>query len=170
MKAPRLAKEIILLLFVVFIAVSCAVNPVTGKRQLMLMSEAQEVQMGAEYDPQVLATFGEYTDEQSLSFLRAKADEMGLISHRPNLKYHVRILDSPVVNAFAVPGGYIYFTRGILAQFNNEAELIGVLGHEMGHITARHSVSRQSKQTLGQLLLIGGMIASEEFASYAQYA
>ena len=170
MKAPRLAKEITLLLFVVFIAVSCAVNPVTGKRQLMLMSEAQEVQMGAEYDPQVLATFGEYIDEQSLAFLQAKADEMALISHRPNLRYHVKILDSPVVNAFAVPGGYIYFTRGIMAQFNNEAELMGVLGHEMGHITARHSVSRQSKQTLGQLLLIGGMIASEEFASYAQYA
>jgi predicted Zn-dependent protease len=118
----------------------------------------------------VIATFGEYKDEQTLSFLQLKADEMGLISHRPKLKYHVKILDSPVVNAFAVPGGYIYFTRGILAQFNNEAELIGVLGHEMGHITARHSVSRQSKQTLGTLLLIGGMLASEEFASYAQYA
>jgi len=170
MKTPRLVKEIVFLLAVISIAVSCAVNPVTGKKQLMLMSEAQEVQMGEEYDPQVLATFGEYTDGQSLSFLQVKADEMGLISHRPNLKYHVRILDSPVVNAFAVPGGYIYFTRGILAQFNNEAEMIGVLGHEMGHITARHSVSRQSKQTLGTLLLIGGMLASEEFASYAQYA
>ncbi len=170
MKTPRLLKEIVFLSAVISIAVSCAVNPVTGKRQLMLMSEAQEVQMGAEYDPQVIATFGEYTDEQTLSFLQLKADEMGLISHRPKLKYHVKILDSPVVNAFAVPGGYIYLTRGILAQFNNEAELIGVLGHEMGHITARHSASQQSRQTLGTLLLIGGMIASEEFASYAQYA
>lgn len=170
MKTPRLLKEIVFLSAVIIIAVSCAVNPVTGKRQLMLMSEAREVQMGAEYDPQVIATFGEYTDEQTLSFLQLKADEMGLISHRPKLKYHVKILDSPVVNAFAVPGGYIYLTRGILAQFNNEAELIGVLGHEMGHITARHSASQQSRQTLGTLLLIGGMIASEEFASYAQYA
>ena len=126
--------------------------------------------MGAEYDPQVVATFGDYRNDQLLSFLQLKTDEMGLISHRPNLKYHVKILDSPVVNAFAVPGGYIYLTRGILAQFNNEAELIGVIGHEMGHITARHSVSRQSKQTVGQLLLMGGMIASEKFASYAQYA
>jgi predicted Zn-dependent protease len=80
------------------------------------------------------------------------------------------VLDSPVVNAFAVPGGYIYLTRGILAQLNNEAELVGVIGHEMGHITARHSVSQQSKQQLGQLLLIGGMIASEKFAQYAEYA
>ena len=170
MKLYNLIKEIALFLFFIFAVISCAVNPVTGKKQLILMSEAQEIQMGAQYDPQVIATFGEYQDEQILSFMQTKADEMGKISHRPNLKYHVKILDSPVVNAFAVPGGYIYLTRGILAQFNNEAELMGVLGHEMGHITARHSVSNQSKQTLGQLLLIGGMIASEEFASYAQYA
>jgi predicted Zn-dependent protease len=95
---------------------------------------------------------------------------MAKISHRPNLEYHFRILDSPVINAFAVPGGYIYFTRGILAQFNNEAEMIGVLGHEMGHITARHSASRANQQQLGQLLLIGGMIASEEFRRYGEYA
>jgi predicted Zn-dependent protease len=95
---------------------------------------------------------------------------MGKISHRPNLEYHFTILDSPVINAFAVPGGYIYLTRGILAQFNNEAELMGVLGHEMGHINARHSASQQSKQQLGQLLLVGGMIASEEFRQFANSA
>jgi predicted Zn-dependent protease len=105
-----------------------------------------------------------------MRLIQAKGDEMGKISHRPNLQYHFRILDTPVVNAFAVPGGYIYFTRGILAQFNNEAELMGVLGHEMGHITARHTVSQQSKQQLGQLLLIGGMIASEDFSEFAGYA
>ncbi len=170
MKPLTLIKETALMLLFITMVVSCAVNPVTGKRQLMIVSEAQEIKQGAEYDPQVTATFGVYEDEDVLSFIQARADEMGRISHRPDLKYHVKILDSPVINAFAVPGGYIYFTRGILAQFNNEAELIGVLGHEMGHITARHSVSRQSKQTLGQLLLVGGMIASEEFASYASYA
>lgn len=162
--------KIAVLVAMVALVSSCAVNPVTGKKQIMFTSEAQEVQMGAQYDPQVVATFGEYQDAPTLAFIQARADEMGLISHRPNLKYHVKILDSPVVNAFAVPGGYIYFTRGILAQFNNEAELMGVLGHEMGHITARHSMAKQSKQTIGQLLLIGGMIASEEFAQYAQYA
>jgi len=149
---------------------SCAVNPVTGKKQIMLMSEAQEVALGAEYDPQVVASFGEYKNDVLVNFIQTKGNEMGKISHRPGLEYHVKILDSPVVNAFAVPGGYIYLTRGILAQLNNEAELIGVLGHEMGHITARHSVSQQSKQQLGQLLLIGGMIASEKFAQYAEYA
>jgi predicted Zn-dependent protease len=136
----------------------------------MLMSEAQEVALGAQYDPQVVATFGEYPDAKLESFLQSKATEMGLVSHRPKLQYHVKVLDSPVVNAFATPGGYIYFTRGILAQFTNEAEAMGVLGHEMGHIAARHSVSQQSKQTMGTLLLITGMVVSEELAKYAEYA
>ena len=170
MRLVNIYLKIAVLLIITTIVYACAVNPVTGKKQLMFMSEAQEVQQGAQYDPQVVATFGEYQDIRIEAFIQARADEMGLISHRPTLKYHVKILDSPVVNAFAVPGGYIYLTRGILAQFNNEAEMIGVLGHEMGHITARHTAVSQSKQTIGQLLLLGGMIASEEFASYAQYA
>ncbi|MCK5794023.1 MAG: M48 family metalloprotease, partial [Anaerolineales bacterium] len=146
-----------------------AVNPVTGKRQIMLMSETQEVQLGAQYDPEVMTTFGEYKSDKLLSFIRENGDRMGKESHRPNLQYHFRILDSPVINAFAVPGGYIYLTRGILAQLNNEAELIGILGHEMGHVTARHSASQQSQQQLSQLALMGGMIASERFARYAQF-
>jgi len=149
---------------------ACAVNPVTGKRQLMLMSEAQEIEMGRQYDPEVIATFGEYKKDNLQAFIVEKGTEMGKISHRPHLEYHFKILDSPVINAFAVPGGYIYLTRGILAQLNNEAELIGIMGHEMGHINARHTVSQQSKQQLGQILLIGGMIASEDFAQYAEYA
>ncbi|MCA1759346.1 MAG: M48 family metalloprotease, partial [Bacteroidales bacterium] len=162
--------KIILVFTAILIVPSCAVNPVTGKKQLMLMSEAQEIEMGRQYDPQVISTFGQYQNEQLLQFIQTKGEEMGKLSHRPNLQYHFRILDTPVLNAFAVPGGYIYFTRGILAQFNNEAELIGVLGHEMGHITARHTVSSQSKQQLGQLILVGGMIASEEFREFAGYA
>jgi predicted Zn-dependent protease len=154
----------------ILLVISCVVNPVTGKKQIMLMSEAQEIQLGVSYHPQVMATFGEYPDNNIQNFVQTKGTEMGKISHRPNLEYHVNVVDSPVVNAFAVPGGYIYLTRGILAQLNNEAELMGILGHEMGHIAARHSVAAQSKQQLAQLLLIGGMIASEKFAQYAQYA
>ena len=149
---------------------SCAINPVTGKKQLMLMTESQELALGAQYDPTVLSTFGVYDSPEILAFITEKGKEIGKISHRPELDYHFRILDSPVINAFAVPGGYVYFTRGILAQFNNEAELIGVLGHEIGHITARHSASQQSKQQLGQLLLMGGMIASEKFREFGMYA
>jgi predicted Zn-dependent protease len=168
----KLNIPVVFLLFTVtvLLVISCAVNPVTGKKQLMLMSESQEIALGLSYDPQVMATFGEYADQNIQNFVQSKGTEMGKISHRPNLEYHVKVVDSPVVNAFAVPGGFIYLTRGILAQLNNEAELMGVMGHEMGHIAARHTVSQQSKQQLAQLLLIGGMIASEKFASYAQYA
>lgn len=154
----------------ILLVISCAVNPVTGKKQIMLMSEAQEIQMGKSYDPQVMATFGEYADPYLQNFVQTKGTEIGKISHRPNLEYHVKVLDSPVVNAFAVPGGFVYLTRGIIAQLNNEAELMGVMGHEIGHVAARHTVSQQSKQQLGQLLLIGGMIVSEKFAQYAEYA
>jgi predicted Zn-dependent protease len=170
MKRNRILLNISLLTASLLIVISCAVNPVTGKRQVMFMSEAQEIALGISYDPQVMTTFGEYADATLQSFVQARGTEMGKISHRPNLEYHVKVIDSPVVNAFAVPGGFIYLTRGIMAQLNNEAEFMGVLGHEMGHIAARHSVSQQTKQQLGTLLLIGGMIASEKFASYAQYA
>ncbi len=170
MKSRKIFIGLTFSIALVLLIPSCAVNPVTGKKQLMLFSEAQEIQMGKEYDPQVIATFGLYDDKDLLNFVVEKGTEMGKISHRPKLEYHFRILDSPVVNAFAVPGGYVYFTRGILAQFNNEAELAGVLGHEIGHVAARHTVHQQSKQQLGQLLLIGGMIASEEFRQFADYA
>jgi len=170
MKKLNIIVEAISLSIVIGFVISCAVNPVTGKRQLMLMSEEQEIQLGKSYDPQVVATFGEYPDKNLATYVQAKGVDIGKISHRPKLEYHVRVLDSPVINAFAVPGGYVYLTRGILAQLNNEAELMGVMSHEIGHIAARHTVSRQSKQTLGQLVLIGGMIASEKFAQYAQYA
>ena len=89
--------------------ISCAVNPVTGKKQIMLMSEAQEIQLGLSYHPQVMATFGEYADPALQAFVQAKGTEMGKLSHRPNLEYHVRVVDSPVVNAFAEQaknGGY----------------------------------------------------------------
>lgn len=170
MKKFKFPVLITLFLATLLFVISCAINPVTGKKQIMLMSEAQEIQLGLSYDPQVMATFGAYPDQNLQNYVQTKGTELGKISHRPNLVYHVKVVDSHVVNAFAVPGGYIYFTRGILAQLNNEAELMGVLAHEMGHIAARHTVSQQSKQQIGQLLLIGGMIASEKFAEYAQYA
>lgn len=170
MKAFRITVFNLIFLTILLLIPSCAVNPVTGKKQVMLMTESQEIALGAQYNPSVISTFGEYNDDELLTFIKEKGAEMGKISHRPNLEYHFKVLDSPVINAFAVPGGYIYFTRGILAQFNNEAELIGVMGHEMGHVTARHSASLQTKQQIGQILLMGGMIASEEFRQFANYA
>jgi predicted Zn-dependent protease len=95
---------------------------------------------------------------------------MAAISHRPNINYEFKIVDSEVLNAFAVPGGYVYFTRGIMAHFNNEAEFAGVLGHEIGHIAARHSVEQQRNAILGQVGLIAGMIISPQLAQFGEAA
>ncbi len=138
---------------------SCAVNPVTGKRELSFMSEAQEIALGTQYDPSIVAQFGSYQDEKLQRFIDEKGQAMAAISHRPNLKFTFRVLDSPVVNAFALPGGYVYFTRGILAHFSNEAEFAGVLGHEIGHVTARHGAQQQTQQMLGQVGLLAGTVA-----------
>ena len=169
----RIIKSISVLLLIVsfvFLIPSCAINPVTGKSELMFMSEEQEIALGTQYDPSVVSTFGIYENEPLQKFIEEKGTEMGKISHRPHLQYHFKILDSPVVNAFAVPGGYIYLTRGILAQFNNEAKMIGVLGHEMGHIPARHTAKQQTNQQLGQIALATGMIAIPEAAQFANEA
>jgi len=153
---------------VLFLTQSCQVNPVTGKRQLAFMSEEKEIALGKSYDPQVVAEMGEYKNPAMATFLNQKGQAMAAISERPNLPWKFTLIDSDVVNAFAVPGGFVYFTRGIMAHFNNEAQFAGVLGHEIGHVTARHTVAQQAKQTLGQIGLIGGMILSPELASQGE--
>jgi predicted Zn-dependent protease len=149
---------------------SCARNPVTGKSQVVFMSEAQEIQIGQESDPQIVAQFGLYEDSSLQNFVNRKGKEMAAISHRPNLAYQFRVIDSEVLNAFAVPGGYVYVTRGIMAHFNSEADFAGVLGHEIGHIAARHSVAQQRNQILGQVGIIAGVIINPELARFADVA
>ncbi len=166
---PILMKFSFLLLCAGFLA-SCATNPVTGKKEFMLLSKEQEVQMGISYDPQVVASYGLYEDDKIQQFITTQGRLMARISHRPDLPYEFKVLDSPVVNAFAVPGGFVYFTRGIMAHFNNEAEFAGVLGHEIGHVTARHSARQYSRQMLGQVGLIAGIIVSPKFAEFADVA
>ncbi len=158
------------LIALMLVITTCSKNPVTGKKDFMLMSEAQEINMGKGADPQIVAQYGLYQNEQIQKFINDKGQEMAKISHRPHLNYEFKVLDSPVINAFAVPGGYVYFTRGILAHFNNEAEFAGVLGHEIGHITARHSAKQQSKAILAQLGLVVGMVVSSEFRAFSNYA
>ncbi len=158
------------LLLATILLPTCAYNPVTGKKELSLMSTKQEIEMGKSYDPQVVAQYGKYENAEMQAFINEKGKEMAAISHRPELPYEFKILDSPIVNAFAVPGGYVYFTRGIMAHFNNEAEFAGVLGHEIGHITARHSARQYSKQIVAQAVFVGGVIASKEFRNYADIA
>ena len=149
---------------------NCARNPVTGKKQLVLMSEEQEINLGKSNDPVVVAQFGLYNDKKIQDFINVKGQQMARVSHRPNLPFEFKVLDSPVVNAFALPGGYVYFTRGILAHFNNEAEFAGVLGHEIGHVTARHGVSQMTNQQLAQIGFIVGVVASKEFRQFANEA
>ncbi|MFD2162985.1 M48 family metalloprotease [Paradesertivirga mongoliensis] len=158
------------LIATMFMMNTCAVNPVTGKKQVVLMSEEQEIAMGKEADPQIIAQYGLYEDKALQDFINQKGKAMAAVSHRPSLDYHFRIVDSEVINAFAVPGGYVYFTRGIMAHFNDEAQFAGVLGHEIGHITARHSVIQQRNAMLGQIGLIAGMVISPEFGQFAQQA
>lgn len=158
----------ILLIYMLFS--SCAKNPVTGRNDFMLMSKSQEVAMGQQSDPEIKAFFGVYEDPKLQQFINEKGQQMAAVSHRKDLKYEFKIVDSPVVNAFAVPGGYVYFTRGIMAHFNNEAEFAGVLGHEIGHITARHSAKQYSNAQLAQIGLLAGSVISPEFAQVADLA
>ena len=142
---------------------ACVRNPVTGKRQLALMSESQEVAMGQASHPEVLSEFGMVDSEDLQLYFSRIGNDLARVSHRPNLPWQFTVVDSPVVNAFAVPGGYIYLTRGILEHMNNEAELAGVLGHEIGHVTARHSVTQISQGQLMNLGLGVGSILSPTF-------
>ena len=154
-----------------FVALTaCTLNPATGQRQLTLISEAQEVAMGRQAEPQVLASFGEYPDEEWQTYVNGLGQQLAAASERPHLPWAFHILDDPLVNAFAYPGGYIYVTRGILSHFNSEAELVSVLGHEIGHVTARHSVEKMRQQQLAQLGLGVAAAASEDFRPYAGYA
>jgi predicted Zn-dependent protease len=150
--------------------VQCTTDYVTGKRTFSLVSESQEIEMGKEADPQIVAEYGVYDDPGLQAYVNGIGQEIAAVSHRPNLKYTVRVVDSPIVNAFAVPGGYVYITRGILAHFNSEDELAGVMGHEIGHVVARHSAEQMSRAELAGLGLQLGSVVSETFAKYAQYA
>jgi predicted Zn-dependent protease len=149
---------------------ACSMNPATGQRQLALMSEAQEIAMGRQAHPEVLAAYGAYDDSEWQRYVQELGATLAATSERPQLDWTFTVLDDPVVNAMALPGGYIYVNRGILAHFNSEAELASVLGHEIGHVTARHSVEQISRSQLAQLGLGVAAIASEDFRPYAGLA
>ncbi len=151
-------------------AIGCARNPATGARELMLVSESQEIQMGREYDQEVIQQVGLYPDSNLQRYLQQFGARLAANSERPNLPWTFRVVDDPAVNAFAVPGGHIYVTRGILAHLNSEAELASVVGHEIGHVTARHTAHEMSKQQLAGLGLAVGSVASPVVAQYAGLA
>jgi predicted Zn-dependent protease len=149
---------------------SCAKDYVTGKRTFSLVSESQEISIGKEADPEIVAEYGLYDDKELAVFVNELGQSLAKVSQRPQLTYTFRLVDSPIVNAFALPGGYVYMTRGILAHFNSEDELAGVLGHEIGHVVGRHGAEQMSRQQLAGLGLGVGGLVSEHFARYAQFA
>ncbi len=135
----------------------CAVNPATGEQDLVLMSEQSEIALGRKTNKEVLQQYIVYDDPELQAYVNEVGQALAMNSHRNNLIYRFTVLDSRDVNAFALPGGYIFITRGLMAYLNSEAELAAVLGHEIGHVTARHSV-RQYSAT--QLTGIGTVLAS----------
>lgn len=149
---------------------SCATNPVSGGPELMLLSEEDEIKLGSQTDREVRSQYGVYQDAELQAYLDGLCRKLGTLSHRPTLDYRLEILDASVVNAFAVPGGYLYFTRGILGALNNEAELAGVMGHEIGHVAARHSAQQYSRAQLAQFgLVLGGLFLGDLASGLAQF-
>jgi predicted Zn-dependent protease len=126
---------------------ACATNPATGKREFSLMSEAQEIELGKQMDGEVRREMGVYDDPELQRYVETIGMRLAKASERPALPWHFTVVDEPAINAFALPGGYIYLTRGILPFLQDEAELAGVLGHEIGHVTARHSAQQYTKAT-----------------------
>ncbi|MBK9161731.1 MAG: M48 family metalloprotease [Nitrosomonadales bacterium] len=135
----------------------CAQNPVTGGNDFVMMSENQEVAVGRQNDALIKKQYKVYGSKALQDYVNSVGQKIAKQSHRPGLQYHFTVLDTPDINAFALPGGYVYITRGILAYLNSEAELAAVLGHEIGHVTARHGVRQQSA---AQAANIGLTIAS----------
>lgn len=163
-------KGAFLILFVLQFLLSCATNPVTGKKEFSLLSTSDEIRLGAEADKEIVAQYGLYDDAKIAEYIDGLGQKMAKISHRPNLTFHFRVLDSPVINAFALPGGYVYITRGILGYMNSEAELAGVMGHEIGHVTARHGAKAYTRAQLAQVGLSAGYLFSETFRQFSDVA
>jgi predicted Zn-dependent protease len=152
------------------IIAGCATNPVTGKKEFSLISESQEISMGQEGKQGVLQSSAVVPDSSLQRYVSGLGTRFASHSERPSLPWSFIVLDDPAVNAFALPGGPIFITRGILTYMNSEAELVSVLGHEMGHVTARHSASQLSKAQLAQIGLVAGMVVSPQFAKLGDLA
>ncbi|MCM2313585.1 MAG: M48 family metalloprotease [Thermoanaerobaculia bacterium] len=145
------AKKMLLVAVASLALAACATNPVTGKKELSLIPEAQEVEIGREEAKKVIASIGLYPKPEVQKYVSDLGLAIAKESERPNLPWQFAVLDDPAVNAFALPGGPIFVTRGILTYMNSEAELVSVLGHEIGHVTAKHSVSQMSKAQIASI-------------------
>lgn len=162
----------LLTLFVVVSVAGCAVsrNPLSGRKRAYAYSWQQEIQLGREADASIMAEYGLYDDPELTRYVDSLGQALLAVSHlrRPDAlpewretAFTFRVLDSPVVNAFALPGGFVYVTRGLMAHVEDEAQLAVVIGHEIGHVAGRHASRRAATQMLGQALLIGGALGGQ---------
>lgn len=143
------------------VAWACAVNPVTGKTELSLVSESQEIEMGRQSAQSVAQSIGYYDDPAIQAYVAGIGQKMAAASERPQLPWEFHVVNDAAVNAFALPGGFIFVTRGLMTSITNEAELATVVGHEIGHVTYRHSVQQISRAQIAQLGLgIGSILNS----------
>jgi predicted Zn-dependent protease len=149
---------------------ACATNPVTGKSELALVSESQEIDMGKQGAADVAQTIGLYPDPAVQDYVSRIGLTMAARTERPALPWEYHVVDDPAVNAFALPGGFIFVTRGLLTHMTNEAELATVLGHESGHVAARHSVQQISRAQVAQLGLGIGSVLSSAVQKYSAVA
>lgn len=151
-------------------------NPVTGQREITVMDERSEIAEGRKAHEEVLQDYGVYASPRLQAYVNELGQRLAKQSHRKNLEWHFTVLDSPEVNAFALPGGYVYVTRGLMAYMESEADLAGVIGHEIGHVTARHGAQRATRQqtaglgvlaatVLGAVLEVKGVSGATDIAS-----
>ena len=147
----------------------CAQNPVSGDQDFVLLSVDNEIAIGRTNHPKIIAQYGRYDDESLQVYVQSVGEKLASVSHRPELLYRFTVLDTPMINAFALPGGYVYITRGLMAYLNSEAELAAVLGHEIGHVTARHGVRQQSASQAANIgYTIGSILFPELRAAPSQ--
>jgi predicted Zn-dependent protease len=164
--------RLVVLLLIAGFAGGCATNPVTGKADVVTMTAEQEIAIGREQHSKVLQQFGRYDDEALQAYVSEIGQRIARVSHRPDLQYTFTVLDTEDINAFALPGGYVYITRGIMAYLNSEAELVAVLGHEVGHVTARHAVRQAAGATATGVgaTIVGILTGSGDLATIANMA
>jgi len=155
---------------VLALAVGCATNPVTGKRELALVSESEEIAMGREGAAAVTAAIGLVPIASLQTYVSRIGQSLAARTERPRLAWEYHVLDDASINAFAMPGGFIFVTRGLLAHMTTEAQLASVLGHESGHVAARHSVQQMSRQQVAEIGLGVGSVLSPAIAKYGQLA
>jgi len=144
----------------------CAVNQATGERHLDLIGKQGEIAMGQQADTQIVASLGVVPSADLQRYAQDLGTKLAETSERPELPWTFRVIDDPTVNAFAVPGGFIYVTRGLMTYVDNEAQLAGIVGHEIGHVTAQHSVHRMSADQLTQVGVMAGMILIPELQKF----